>query len=228
MKRIQPHFRRILAQTTAVLADPRHRGIDLVFIPPCYWLVNHLNSDSVILDFGLGLDADFSQDMIARYGLVSHGFDPTHRHQPTLRQVEQSSGGRFHYHALAIGASRGSTTFHESQKNISGSLLSGHYNVRHDATTDYEVQVATLEDAMALAPGDKAKLVKMDIEGSEYDVLDGTPDSALQKVDQWIIDFHHDVIAEIPYSRTRQQVGRFRSLGYRVYTQDKVNFLFYR
>lgn len=208
--------------------DSSARRAHVTFVPPCYWLAARLDSTSVMLDMGLGFDADFSQAMIARFGLTSVGFDPTRKHYPKLKALADASGGRFHVLPIAIGTQRGEVTFHESKTNVSGSLLSGHLNVRHDPVETYQVQVITLADALTESPTGKVDLVKMDIEGAELDVLDAASDSTLTACPQWIIEFHHDLIAGGRFADTKKRVRRFSDLGFRLYTRDNVNFLFYR
>jgi FkbM family methyltransferase len=222
-----PRIRRAMALASATLNLPARRA-KVQFVPPCYWVAAaRLNSDSVMLDLGLGFDADFSQAMIAQFGLTSIGFDPTRKHLPQLNELADRSGGRFRVRPLAIGAKRGEVTFHESKVNVSGSLLASHANVRHDATDDYQVQVITPADALAECPGGKADLIKMDIEGAELEALDAADDGVLRSCPQWIVEFHHDIVKGGSFVQTRARIRRFQGLGFHVYTRDNVNFLFY-
>lgn len=227
MSRVANKLRRV----TAELKSRMHRapgGRSIVFIKPCYWVLDTLTKNSVVLDFGLGYNADFSMAMIERYGLTAHGFDPTRKHAPGLKQLADKSAGRFIYHADAIGPEKGSCTFHESKQNVSGSMMGGHHNVRHDQIESYNVNVITLADAIAIAPGGRVDLVKMDIEGSECAALDGTTDELLRSVPQWIIEFHHETIDGVTYAQTKQYIQRFERLGFRTYSRDSTDFLFYR
>jgi FkbM family methyltransferase len=228
LSRLKPRVRKLGALADAALHDPRRRGLDLTFVDPCYWLINRVTRDSVILDFGLGCDADFSQAMIARFGLTSHGYDPTRRHHPELRKVAGRSNGRFVLHEAAIGVRPGTLTFHESKDNVSGSLSADHPNIRHDRTESYEVRVVTVPDAIAATPNGRADLVKMDIEGPEYDVLNSLSDEVIRSVPQWLVDFHHDLLPGVTFAHTRAVARRFRALGFGVYSRDAINVLFYR
>ena len=211
----------------ASLRDPRRRGVPLTFIKPCYWIVDSLSAESTMLDFGLGFDADFSQAMIAKYGLHSVGFDPTRKHQPALKALEKSTGGKFRLVAAAIGGASGEVEFFESMENVSGSLLSTHRNVKHDTIRKYPVAVITIAEAFERAGCAQPDLVKMDIEGPEYEALDAASDETLRAAKQWVIEFHHESIEGIPYARTLRQIERFQRLGFKTYTRDNVNFLFF-
>ena len=220
--------RHVLALATSMANAPVRRARGIRFVEPCYYFIDWLKPESVILDFGLGNDADFSMSMIRRIGLRSIGFDPTHRHGPPLRELARLHARHFEFQPAALGAVGGSARFHESKQNISGSMLNNHRNVRSDSVETYDVPVVTLEQAIGMSPEGRVDLIKMDIEGVEYDVIEATSDALLQSVPQWIIEFHHDSVASIPVARTRAHVQRFRSLGFSMHTSDYVNFLFYQ
>lgn len=208
--------------------DPRRRGVPLRFVEPDYWVVDRLSSESVVIDCGLGFDADFSQNMIAQYGLTSYGFDPTRKHQPGLEEIARASGGRFHFEHAAVGPEHRMVTFHESRENVSGSVLDGHRNVQADTITSYDVQMITIAEAIERAGAERVRLVKVDIEGLEYECIEDLPDALLRSVDQWLIEYHHDSVAGFPFRRTRAHLRRFRALGFDVFTLGHVNYTFYR
>lgn len=221
-------LRRAAAQLGAAICDPRRRGVPLTFVNPCYWILDRLSKDSVILDFGLGFDADFSQAMIGRYGLTSYGFEPTRRHLPGLENVSRRLDGRLIIHPWAIGGKPGTATFHESQQNVSGSMLSDHLNIRRDQIQSYPVRVITLQEALDGVPGGRADLVKMDIEGSENEAIQATSLATLQRAGQWVVEFHHDLCPSQSFSDTRRMIRRFQEAGFLPYTRDNVNFLLYK
>ncbi len=66
----------------------------------------------------------------------------------------------------------------------------GHTSALKLAKVGVAVRAITLEQA--LAPLLKVDLLKVDIEGSEYDVFMHTPPSAMQKVQQAVVEVHHD------------------------------------
>jgi FkbM family methyltransferase len=218
----------MLALASSVANAPVRRARGLRFVEPCYYFMDWLKPESMILDFGLGNDADFSMSMIRRIGLRSIGFDPTRRHESPLQELARRDPAHFEFHPAALGAACGMARFHESKVNISGSMLDNHRNVQSDAVESYEVPVVTLEQAIQKARGSRVDLIKIDVEGVEYDVIESTADGLFQGVPQWIIEFHHDSVANIPASRTRAHVRRFRELGFSVHTTDYVNFLFYQ
>lgn len=197
-------------------------------VDPCYWIIDDLSDDAVVVDMGLGYDADFSVAMMNQYGVHIHGFDPTRKHEPALRTIAEQSNGHFVFHPSAIGGQAGTVLFHESKTNVSGSVLHDHLNVVRDETESYEVEVLPLAAALASSGRDRVDVVKMDIEGLEYEALEAASDDTLLMANQWIIEFHHSHVEQLTFARTMRLRRRFERLGYRTYTRDNVNFLFYR
>lgn len=217
----------------AALRDPRRRDVKLTFVKPCYWIVDQLDDSSTVVDFGLGFDADFSVAMIERYGLKSFGFDPTRKHQQALEELETTTGGNFTLSPAAIGApgngaSSEMVEFFESMENVSGSLMQTHCNVQRDTIRKYPVELITIAEAFERAGCAEPDLVKMDIEGQEYEALDAASDGTLRSARQWVIEFHHDLLDTSDFARTQALIARFGRLGFATYTRDNVNFLFYR
>ena len=54
---------------------------------PC--IANRLHQDSVVYSVGVGFDTAFDQALMAQFGLVIHGFDPTPRVIEWLQQNPQ-------------------------------------------------------------------------------------------------------------------------------------------
>ena len=58
-------------------------------------------------------------------------------------------------------------------------------------------------------------VLKMDIEGAEYDVIDDLINSRVV-VDQILVEFHHHQ-RYVPLARTRRAIEGLRQVGYRVF-----------
>ena len=197
-------------------------------VPPCYYIVNNLSSGSVMIDLGTGHDADLSQYLILEYGLRSFGFDPTRKHHPDLNAVVRETKGRFQFYPYALSGSSGVRKFFESEENVSGSFASDHLNIRRDTVTSYDVRTVTLGQVFDLLRLDHVDLLKMDIEGEEYDALSTTPPDVLRRIGQLVVEFHHHYVDHITRSDTDHVVSRLCQAGFRPFTTDKINYLFFR
>jgi FkbM family methyltransferase len=180
------------------------------------------------VDIGLGFDADFSQAMLKRFPVQSYGFDPTRKHAPALASIAAASSGRFKFVPAAVSTESGTLQFHESANNVSGSLLAAHPNVRGQQHETYSVSAMTLDEILDQVPAERIALAKLDVEGIEYDVLKSVSDATLLRVPQWVIEFHHGVVQPFRFADTRRHVRRFERLGYRTYSRDGINFLWFK
>jgi FkbM family methyltransferase len=225
VSRVVSRLHRLKAVPRSVIQSRRYR---LVRVPPCYDVRDVLNSESVVVDCGLGPDADFSQAIIQRYGCCCYGFDPTRRHWPALSQVAAESNGKFGVSHFAIGAECGVMSFHESLDNVSGSLYMNHCNVRNDRTRHYDVQTVTLAEVLRIIGESKIDLLKLDIEGAEYDVLEGATDCVLDSINQIIVEFHDHCLESEGVGRKDAALVRLSRMGFTSHTRDSINYLFFR
>ncbi len=204
------------------------RPENIIFIEPNYYILDTLDSSSVIFDIGTGNDANLSQDLIRKFGLKSYGFDPTIRHQASLKQVESESGGKFAIYEYALSDKTGEAEFYESGDNISGSFSTDHVNIKKDSITAYRVKTASLENIFSIASVKSADLVKIDIEGEEYKVIASLTQEIADRVGQFIFEFHHHCIDQYSILDNLKAIRKITSLGYRHYSEDGINYLFYK
>ncbi|MBN1755112.1 FkbM family methyltransferase [bacterium] len=201
---------------------------NLRFVPPCYYILDNLDPHSIMVDVGTGNNADFSSNMIALYGLKSYGFDPTRKHHSELKKIEAGLNGKFTFYEYALTSERGTFLFHETAENISGSFLKDHRNVKNDTITSYQVKAITLMDIFNLLEVEFIDLLKLDVEGLEYDVLSSVDKVLLSKIGQLVVEFHHDSVERFGIEDTVRIIQMMSKAGFRVYTLDQVNYLFFK
>jgi FkbM family methyltransferase len=150
-------------------------------------LADSLNSSSVVVDVGLGEDISFSTSLIERYGCVVYGFDPTPR---AVQYVERLSNGKVKLFKYAVGAITGKSSFYlpNDSAHVSGSLQ----KEEHLGKERILVNVVGFAEVMRLCGTDRIDLLKMDIEGGEYEVLQ-SPEFAAKatSIGQICVEFHH-------------------------------------
>ena len=71
------------------------------------------------------------------------------------------------------------------------------------------VKTTTLETLINNLNWDKIDLLKIDIEGSEWDVINTTPDDTFQSIDKILLEYHW------PKGRLQSVISRFQSLGFK-------------
>ncbi|HET6629975.1 MAG TPA: FkbM family methyltransferase [Woeseiaceae bacterium] len=186
-----------------------------------------LDRDSVVYSLGIGKDTGFDQALMRRFGLQVHAFDPT----PSTAQwlLEHPQGPDFHYHPWAVTAQDGALTLYPRMRR-NGRKSSVMYTLVADggARTDaIEVPAFSLGSIVLELGHGRLDLLKIDIEGAEYDVLDTLPDLAV-KPRQLLVEFHHR-FAGIGPARTVEAVAALRRQGFGLFaisdTGRELSFL---
>jgi FkbM family methyltransferase len=155
----------------------------------CGWPIprNSLSASSVVVDVGLGEDISFSHSLIESYGCTVHGFDPTPR---AIEHARARRRENFHLHECGVGARRGRATFYlpNNEAHVSGSLVRAH----HLGHSEIQVDLVTLHDVFEMMGVRQIDLLKLDIEGAEYELI-ASPDFQAHAADigMLCIEFHH-------------------------------------
>jgi FkbM family methyltransferase len=208
------------------LRKARREG--LVFVEPNFVYRPDLSPDSVVIDAGCSHQADFSVCLIRRHGVRAFGVDPTRKHADALRRLEERYPGRFAHIPCAIAATDGTLTFHESRINESGSLFADHVNVIRDETTSYDVEAVTLDTLLKRVSVGTVDILKLDLEGAEYELFDGATPEQVRPFRQLFVEFHHHAVSHFREADTRRIVKRVADFGFRTFSVDDHNYLFYR
>jgi FkbM family methyltransferase len=201
--------------------------LGIQYYPPNYVYYDNFNKLSVIIDVGCGHEAEFSKHLIEAHNLLAFGIDPTLKHTPFLKILEKTSKGRFRHLALAVTKINGFITFHESRQNESGSILSEHINVQNDDIIKYNVESVNLRELVRRIGKKPIDLIKLDLEGAEYELLNEINDEDINPFRQIFVEFHHHCTNHTTLE-TMQLVRNICSKGFKVFTLDQHNYLFYK
>jgi FkbM family methyltransferase len=222
--------RRKLVLKRLVGKEPRLRtDLDVPVVEEGGWRYHPdaLDRDSVVYSLGIGRDTDFDQALMRRFGLEVHAFDPTPSTADWLLEHRQGPG--FHFHPWAVTAADGTLTLYPRVRK-DGRKSSVMYTMVADnaAQADaIEVPAFTLGSIASMLGHGRLDLLKMDIEGAEYDVLDTLADVAV-KPRQLLVEFHHR-FAGIGPARTVEAVAALRRQGFGLFaisdTGRELSFL---
>ncbi|GEM_PF-1058947 len=211
-----------------ILSRSRAKKIGIISHEPNFIFMDWFDKSSVIIDVGCGYEADFSVSMIDRYGLKAFAVDPTRKHAPFLRKIEERMDGRFKHLALAVTQKNGKLLFNESVEHESGSVLSEHKNIRHDEIRSYEVESVNLKGLIDRIGIKNIDLIKLDIEGIEYQLLSHVSKKDIEPFRQIFVEFHHKTVPQYTHRHTKEIVRHIRRHGYEVFSADGRNYLFYK
>jgi FkbM family methyltransferase len=178
-----------------------------------------LRADSLVVDIGLGEDVSFSTSLIERYGCTVHGFDPTPR---VVRYVEGLGIPKFNFHRFGVAAKAGTAKFYlpNNELHVSGTLAP----TMHTGKRQMEVELITLDGVMDAIGADRIDLLKIDIEGAEYELLmDERFAQHAPRIQMLCIEFHHRW-PNHGKTATAAAVERLAKLGFRCsWVNDKTN-----
>jgi len=196
------------------------------YIPPNYAFKSLFYPGDVAIDVGTGDNPDFSIHLITYYGLECFAVDPTRKHASALRELEKNTPN-FHYLAYALGSSESVVEFYESTLNVSGSLLPDHRNVVNDPIVRYPVQMVTLDRLLQIVDREEIAIMKLDIEGAEYSLIESLELAVLKHIRQLLVEFHHEIIASATVADTRNAISRIKSSGMKACWFNGRDCLFY-
>ena len=203
------------------------RGQDLwygrqVTVPVCHygsdyggWTLcpTYLDAASVIYSFGVGEDASFECDLMEEFDCQVHAFDPTPK---SIRWVHaQRFPGGFRFHELGLAAYDGEALFQApaDPSHVSYAMVGGGSEKRPDSAVAFPVQ--RLSTILRNLGHQGLDLLKMDIEGAEYDVLEDFVGAGIP-ARQILVEFHHRFDRKnVP--RTRQAIRQLQGMGYQIF-----------
>lgn len=169
-----------------------------------------LGSNSVIFSVGVGEDISFDLELIKTFGCQVLAFDPTPRSIDWLKT--QDLPKEFQFFPWGLGAMDGLASFaapadarHVSYSSV---VLRGH---------SVQCEVYSLATLMRKVGRDKIDLLKMDIEGSEYDVINDMLNHNHLRPRQVLTEFHHGMYG-ITRGMTAIALRRLNAMGYRIFS----------
>ena len=167
--------------------------------------------NSTVYSFGIGCDISFDTEMIEKFGVNDYAFDPTPRSIDWVST--QQTPERFQFFSYGIGAHDGTAVFYppENSEWVSHSL------VVKEETVDkaIEVPIRRLITIMNQLGHDRIDVLKMDIEGAEYEVIDDILASNIE-FDQLVVEVHHRFKGLGP-KKTKAMIESLNKNGYRIF-----------
>lgn len=156
-----------------------------------------LHRGAVVYSLGIGASIDFELELIGRFGCTVHAFDPAPNTQAFVRTLQLPP--QFIAHAWGVSDRDGLLQVDGARARTSW----GEVRVR---------RLTTLMDQLGHGHLD---LLKLDIAGAEYAVIDTLASSSIRPT-QVLVEFHHHK-RHIPLARTERALTQLNRLGYRIF-----------
>jgi FkbM family methyltransferase len=181
---------------------------------------------SIAYSGGIGDNIDFERALIKRIGLTVHAFDPTPLADRYLKT--QNLTDQFVFHPIAFGNKDGHCAFRAAARtgraDTEGTLLKV-----NTPGAELVVPVHSIPTIMSQLHHDHLDILKMDIEGGEYEVLDHMLQAGVKPA-QLTLEFHPSLLNLVEgkpvgcpdgWVKTAACVERLRDNGYRVFFMSK-------
>lgn len=186
-----------------------------------------LAKGAVVYSVGTGEDASWDLALIRQYGCEVHGFDPTPKSIAWAKK--QKNPAEWHFHEWGLAGHDGTVTFYppENPEHVSASIVH-----RPGTTTNtITVPVKRLGTTMRELGHGRLDILKLDIEGAEYEVVDdilATWEKDIP-IPQILIEFHHRFFPD-GLAKTKRAIDQLNSRGYRIFhvSANAVEYSFIR
>jgi FkbM family methyltransferase len=174
--------------------------------------VPDLEGGGTAYSLGVGEDAILDIALIENYGFEVHAFDPTPRARAWV--ARQRLPSTFHFHPVGVAGYDGMAEFAPPRdvRDPSFTMLEG----SDRGKTRVSCPVRMLSTLSRNLGHCRIELLKIDIEGAEYEVIDDLVGSELE-VNQILVEFHHR-FKGVGRERTARAVNQLKKAGYRIFS----------
>lgn len=186
-----------------------------------------LNETSIVYSFGMGKDISFDRKVMKNHHCKVYGFDPTPVSINWIK--EQKIPELFYFYDYGISTKNEMKEFYipVNPKYVSGSLIKD--NVTIDAVK-INVLMKSFDQITTEMGHRHVDVLKMDIEGSEYDVLANILESSVT-VDQILVEFHDRLFEGHEY-KSKNIVEQMKRKGYEIFaasmSYEEISFVHQR
>lgn len=213
IKAIGPVYRAVNRAKGLRIHEPDRSNFSYEVLGSSYggWAVilDALGPDSIVYSVGVGEDVSFDLALIDRVGCTVHAFDPTPIAVDWI--ARQSLPAKLLFHPIGLGPVDEEVEFQIPP--IAGwhsYSLTAEPNAGQRGTVSCPIRkLATL---MTDLGHHQVDLLKMDIEGFEYPVIDDLASSQVRPA-QLLVEFHH-LLYTHTHQQTRDAVAKVLGLGY--------------
>ena len=187
----------------------------------CAWSFcpSEINSQSIIYSGGVGRDITFEHALVKQFGSNVLLFDPSPTGLETMSRPENKIP-QFKYQAVALAGKCGILKFSRPLYEDEGSWFKQSGN-----EAGLEVPCVDLATLMRQNGHDHIDLLKIDIEGAEYEVIDDFLRRRLP-IKQVLVEFHNNLLPGITCKQTIRALLKMRMAGYRLVKKDGENHSF--
>jgi len=181
-----------------------------------------LGRGSVVYSGGVGGDISFELALIERFGAAIHIFDPSPAAVPTIQKaLTTASKVPSHLFFKPVGLSGSDNCYF----SVGGGNGSDTWFKAVSEKGDLSVPCTSIPQQMRDGGHKHIDLLKLDIEGFEYDVLDSCIEGDVE-IKQICVEFHH-FYEGISYLRTARALAKLHKRGFKLIHKNRFDYTFY-
>lgn len=183
-----------------------------------------ITEQSIIYSFGIGKDITFDTKCIKNHQCNVFGFDPTPKSIEWIQQQHISDKFRFFNYGISTVSGIQHFYLPKNNKSVSGSLIINETVNEDDMVA---VQMQSFTDIIQDLKHNEIEILKMDIEGAEYDVIDSILATNVT-INQFLVEFH-DRIFDSNEPKSKLFVEKMLANGYEIFavsdSYEEVSFI---
>jgi FkbM family methyltransferase len=185
-----------------------------------------LNEQSIVYSFGIGEDVSFDKTINEKHGCHIYAFDPTPKSINWIKNQALFNNSKFHFYEFGINKESGFVDFYlpKNPEYVSGSIINSNHL---DSKTKISVEMKSIKDILLILRHTHIDILKMDIEGSEYDVIEDILNADVV-INQILIEFHGRFYKN-GNTKTKQAVKKLKNHGYEIFaisnSFEEVSFI---
>jgi FkbM family methyltransferase len=180
-----------------------------------------LGSGAIVYSGGVGGDISFELALIERFGAMIHIFDPSPVAVPTIQKALGTAttvAAHLFFKPVGLGSSD------DSHFSIGGGDGSDTWFKAGSENGNLRVPCTSIPQQMQDNGHKHIDLLKLDIEGFEYDVLDSCLAGKIE-IKQICVEFHH-FCERISYLRTARALTKLHKSGFKLIHKNRFDYTF--
>lgn len=197
-----------------------------------WWVdTTRIHQPALLIDCGLGEDISFPITFLKQFRGQVLGVEPNPRsleyckhHVPTGMRILPMAFWKEAGQDIVFHLPRQQDQLPKGADGVSGSLVSTHEYVV--GGEQLHIRTTNLTALLAEAGATRCDVLKIDIEGAEYEILDDLAATGqLTLVDQLLVEFHHDVTHHTQ-AETDATAAKILACGYELIYIEGRNYIF--
>lgn len=170
-----------------------------------------IGTSTIVYSVGIGEDTSWDEAIISRHGLHVYAYDPTPK---AARYVKQRNAdlGRNHFHFAEVGlaARAGKLNFTKPKRPAHVSM---HVSTIAGLGEPVELKVDSLQNLMFQNNHTYIGILKLDIEGSEYDLFEAWIKAGWFPMDQLLVETHPHFLNAATKGRHKKCIAGLKAAG---------------